>query len=280
MDAPVNEEYGVDVTAPSNVSTSLGTAVANFIRQYVVVSISVLLIATVISIFALINDPPTGVAPLQAVVMPIGFSGLILICVLGILLLSWIIAWILGRRYRRFMDLATVPFSFLSTRKPQNPFERILSERNLQPDEVVLAQKMTVLSEIDERVASLRRRTTTILTTMGLSLLGAALVAIFAGRLTSLDAAAVSNIDKLKSEKSEQMRYLANISQFQKNYVRLENARKEPDTDIGRSERELTNFVERVFARGEIPPNDLTSAEELKRTVENQFASRCMEKGA
>jgi hypothetical protein len=81
--------------------------------------------------------------------------------------------------------------------------EMLASRTELKPEEVSLFDRFIVAEEIEERAERLRRRSGIILGSIGLSLVVAAVIVIFAGRLTSIDAAAISNIDKIKTELSE-----------------------------------------------------------------------------
>jgi hypothetical protein len=66
--------------------------------------------------------------------------------------------------------------------------------------DMLLAERLIVLNDIEDRVSRLRLRSTAILTCIGLALVGATLVVLFAGKLTSLDASAVSNLDRIKAD--------------------------------------------------------------------------------
>jgi hypothetical protein len=105
--------------------------------------------------------------------------------------------------------------------------ESILSQRaKLTPNNVMVAERLTVMLEIRDRVRRLRLRTTGILTTMGMALAGAAIIVVFAGSLTSIDATAVSNVDKVKSDLTEEQRQLTRLYQMQSLLSQLEEAKK------------------------------------------------------
>jgi hypothetical protein len=94
--------------------------------------------------------------------------------------------------------------------------EQTLAQRaKLNPEDALVVGRLTVISEIDERVESLRRRTSGILAIAGWALVVAAIIVIFAGRLTSIDATAVSNVDKLKSEVADEQKLLGRLYQLQ-----------------------------------------------------------------
>ena len=68
----------------------------------------------------------------------------------------------------------------------------LIDRRDLAPNEVLFTNRQMVMSQIDNRINSLRNRTGLILISIGLSIIVAATIVIFAGRLTSIDATAVS----------------------------------------------------------------------------------------
>jgi hypothetical protein len=117
----------------------------------------------------------------------------------------------------------------------------ILSERaKLTPDNVAVAARLAVMFEIRERVGRLRLRTIGILVTMGLALVGAAIIVVFAGSLTSIDATAVSNVDKVKSDLTEEQRQLARLYQIQGLAQALDQAKSKFDSkEIESLERQL-----------------------------------------
>src|SRR5262249_44303155 len=123
----------------------------------------------------------------------------------------------------------------------ETEIESILSERaKLTPDDVAVAERLAVMLQIRERVRRLRLRTTGILATMGVALIGAAIIVVFAGRLTSIDATAVSNVDKVKSDLAEEQRQLNRLYQQQAQLGAIEQARKEGRaSDAERLERQL-----------------------------------------
>src|SRR5262249_43736763 len=99
---------------------------------------------------------------------------------------------------------------------------------------------LAVMLQIRERVRRLRLRTTGILATMGVALIGAAIIVVFAGSLTSIDATAVSNVDKVKSDLAEEQRQLNRLYQQQAQLGAIEQARKEGRaSDAERLERQL-----------------------------------------
>jgi hypothetical protein len=87
--------------------------------------------------------------------------------------------------------------------------EMLASRTGLTPEKAALFDRFIVAEEIEERAERLRRRSSIILGSIALSLVVAAIIVIFAGRLTSIDAAAVSNIDKIKAELLEVERRFA-----------------------------------------------------------------------
>jgi hypothetical protein len=73
--------------------------------------------------------------------------------------------------------------------------------------------RLGLLKTLDDRIALLRRRATTVLVVIGLALISTVLIVVFAGRLTSLDAAAISNTDRLSSELDRLEAKLAQLTQ-------------------------------------------------------------------
>jgi Tfp pilus assembly protein PilO len=126
--------------------------------------------------------------------------------------------------------------------RKETEIESILYERaKLPPDNVAVAERLAVMLEIRERVRRLRLRTTGILATVGVALVGAAIIVVFAGSLTSIDATAVSNVDKVKSDIAEEQRQLTRLYQNQTQSAALEQARTAGiKSETERLERQLT----------------------------------------
>jgi hypothetical protein len=118
---------------------------------------------------------------------------------------------------------------------------RILSERaKLPPDNLAVAERLAVMLEIRERVRRLRLRSAGILVTMGVALVGAAVIVVFAGSLTSFDATAVSNVDKVKSDLAEEQRQLNRLYLLQMQLGALEQARQSGNkSETERLERQI-----------------------------------------
>ena len=131
---------------------------------------------------------------------------------------------------------------FLLPGPQETELENILSQRaKLTPDNISVAERLTVMLEIRERVRRLRLRTTAILTTIGLALVGAAIIVVFAGSLTSIDATAVSNVDKVKSDLSEEQRQLTRLLQLQSLLTQLQEARAGSRfSEIDKLERQIS----------------------------------------
>jgi hypothetical protein len=116
----------------------------------------------------------------------------------------------------------------------------LLERAKLPPDQVAVAERLAVILEIRERVRRLRLRTTGILATMGVALIGAAIIVVFAGSLTSIDATAVSNVDKVKSDIADEQRQLTRLYQTQTQLMTLEQARTAGNkSEIEKLERQL-----------------------------------------
>jgi hypothetical protein len=104
---------------------------------------------------------------------------------------------------------------------------------------------------------------------MALSLVAAASVVLFAGRLTSLDAFAVSNVDKLKSEIIETKRRLTKLYTQSNLYTQIASARSGGDTkEIERLERSL------AFVRDDTAPPDLTSIRAMIESEVDQLSKQ------
>jgi hypothetical protein len=68
--------------------------------------------------------------------------------------------------------------------------------------DAIAASRVKAIVEIDRRVKNLQSKSTVILLTIGGLLISAALIVIFAGQLTNLDASAASNVDRISAEVS------------------------------------------------------------------------------
>jgi hypothetical protein len=125
--------------------------------------------------------------------------------------------------------------------------ETALSKRReLTPEEILVADRNIVMYEIDKRVEVLRTRTSFILFVIGLSLVTAAIIVIFAGRLTSIDAAAVSPIDKIKTELADEKKALTTLYQYQGTLNRAGELRQNPNlsSDAQKELKELDRFLD------------------------------------
>ncbi len=78
--------------------------------------------------------------------------------------------------------------------------------------ESYILNKKQCLEDVDKRIGATRRRSTLMLTTIGILLVGAALVVVYAGKLTSLDVSANSNVDKLQKLIDAQESRLGHLS--------------------------------------------------------------------
>jgi hypothetical protein len=112
------------------------------------------------------------------------------------------------------------------TSKPQSLIEFLKARARLTKVEAAEADKFAVTEEVGRRVEALRARTRLILAAMAVSLVAAAIIVLFAGRLTSLDATAVSNIDRLKTDITETKRRLSKLYQSETLYRQYEAAAK------------------------------------------------------
>jgi hypothetical protein len=88
---------------------------------------------------------------------------------------------------------------------------------DIKPSQYFAFGKTLVIRDLEERISRLRRRSETILIVIGIILLGAAVVIIFAGNLASIDANAVSNVDRIQSaidnheQKLSRLEHLASL---------------------------------------------------------------------
>jgi hypothetical protein len=83
------------------------------------------------------------------------------------------------------------------------------------------ADKLVTMAAIDERVARLRGRTNIMLGVIALALSSAVLVVLFAAQLTSIDVAATSNTDKLKTELTDANRILTELYRYRDLYKKF-----------------------------------------------------------
>jgi hypothetical protein len=164
----------------------------------------------------------------------------------GILLLSWLTSATIAKFSPGFIQ-KLIPNS-LHTPEVQEwseVEEGLLRRADLKPEDVPVSERLIVMSEIRARVRRLRARTTGILATIGLALVAAAIIVIFAGRLTSIDATAVSNIDKLKAEIADGQRQLVRLYQLQSLVPQLDETKKRGvKEEIDRVERQILNLRE------------------------------------
>lgn len=109
---------------------------------------------------------------------------------------------------------------------------------NLSPKQFATYTKIWLLQEMRDRVARIRARTALILFTIGLALVAATLIVIYAGRLTGIDATAVSNVDKLESEISDLDQRLADVTALNDLY-----SGKVPTDDTTREANQSTSIV-------------------------------------
>jgi hypothetical protein len=135
-----------------------------------------------------------------------------------ILLTSWGVAWILARfspNLRSVLGIISTDASSEREASSDQEIASILKHRGqLTASETAVLDRLLVMKEIDRRVDRLRERTALILGTIAIALVAAAIVVLFAGRLTSLDAAAVSNIDRANTEISNAQARLAKLYRY------------------------------------------------------------------
>jgi hypothetical protein len=190
------------------------------------------------------------------------------------LIFAWVISMIVHRSFPTFFS------QYLSTLQIYEPYHPM--DKNEQTDTISRRRRQDVLSredvvkEIDTRVEALRIRTLGILVSMGLSLLAAAVVVLFAGRLTSIDAEAVSNLDRAKAEFADANRELSRLFQLKAAFTDMEALIKRLDevkskaidtSQIRDAEKAVTDkrrdIANLQFARDSASPIDLFSATTL-----------------
>lgn len=130
----------------------------------------------------------------------------------------WLCVWLLTKANVNFSGLL-VPRSLSARDNPgDDEFDISIVEEAFNKEaaytekEAALSNKLRVIQAIDARVARLRRRTTLMLFTAGVLLVGASLIIVFAGTLTNLDVSAASNVDKLTSAITDVEAHLARLS--------------------------------------------------------------------
>lgn len=118
------------------------------------------------------------------------------------ILISAIMTVCILRRYapRLLNELRIGTGSLSLTHQSPTVEERLSDWSKIPDDRKSLVTRLLLSDVINDRIVMLRRRATAILIVIALALMATVLVVIFAGRLTSLDAAAVSNTDRLNSE--------------------------------------------------------------------------------
>jgi hypothetical protein len=127
--------------------------------------------------------------------------------------------------------------------------------RNLKSSEMLLADRLDVINGIHRRVERLVLRSQVILYTIGLALVASAIVILFAGRLTSIDASAVSNVDRLKSDLSDEVRKLSKLYQLKNAYSQQEAA-----ANLSLSRDQLDKLDRQISSlRDDSSPGDSTS---------------------
>jgi hypothetical protein len=149
-----------------------------------------------------------------------------------ILLLCWGVTSVLGLAFTGFPQrlLPHSVFAQVSPTPEIDSIDEFIKRRDqLNAKEIPILDRLVVMREIDGRVARLRGRTSGVLAAIGLALVSAAIVVLFAGRLTSLDAEAVSNVDRAKTELADATRNLSRLYQSQSLLQQLEMLKKQAE---------------------------------------------------
>jgi len=188
-----------------------------------------------------------------------------------IFVLNWILSWLVTRVSPTGRNLLAAPAfvgeeSKTGDLKSDDLRTAFQNRRSLKPDEILLADRVDVIDNINRRVERLVRRTQIILYAIGFALVSSAFIILFAGRLTSLDASAVSNIDRLKSDLQSETSRLSRLYQLQILYGQLDSA-KSSATPTDKLQRQIDFLREDAMA-----PIDATSTtlliEDQKKRVD------------
>lgn len=128
----------------------------------------------------------------------------------------------------------------------------------LEIGDPIRTEKLEVLRTIDQRIERLRGTTLAFLFGIALSLITGAFVIIFAGRLTSLDASAVSNVDRIKSDLADESRRLSRLYQYQSLFTQIDTAKnaQAPKDTLDKLDRQVATLQDLVTPS---PPDLATS---------------------
>jgi hypothetical protein len=180
------------------------------------------------------------------------------------------IRWFLIRKLERYRHFLVNDDGNVVESQRNDDLPAALENRlSLKPSEVLLADRFEVIESIHRRVERLTVRTQIILYTIGVALVVSAFIILFAGRLTSIDASAVSNVDRLKSDLVDENHKLAKLYKFQNLYTRLGLAQKSSDTsEVTVLQRQINFLSDDSTSPVDLDSTNLLIADE-KKQIEN-----------
>jgi hypothetical protein len=132
------------------------------------------------------------------IIAPFPLEAALVFAISGLVILN-LFSWIAMRSGSVFVNI--IPFFEARPRRAFVKFEDsslFARMKEFTAGESYILNKKQCLEDVDKRIGATRRRSTLMLTTIGILLVGAALVVVYAGNLTSLDVSANSNVDKLQ----------------------------------------------------------------------------------
>jgi hypothetical protein len=159
-----------------------------------------------------------------------------------ILIIAWSLVALLSRVFPALLvQLIPWPMTPALVAQPNN-IEKLLSQRHeLNPTQIALLDRLVVMQEIDQRLVNLSERTSTILGTIAIALVVAGFVVIFAGRLTNLDIAAVSNVDRARLERD---RVTSKLDQIYAEQEKLNDALEK--TSSGNDKQRMLSRIKKL----------------------------------
>lgn len=253
------------------------TPVRRFILLWTICSAVLLIFATLIGGIASGSETNFGSAFVR-------FLGMII--AVGILLLAtavffWVWGYFFPGLRGHLFGISADTRSIQERASLSREVSSVLKLRGqLNASETALLDRLSVMKEIDKRVARLRDRTGWILGAIAASLMAAAFVVLFAGRLTSLDAEAVSNIDKARTELASAQAQLARLYKYQDLFRDLDKlkeresastsepgARSEISKQISEKTKDISNLSD-FSSRSSVAPGSSASAQQMIATAE------------
>jgi hypothetical protein len=150
------------------------------------------------------------------------------------LAIAWLCVWIMSKAIKNFWRLIMPQWTLTIESDDEDNRISIMEEAfkreaGYTDKEATLSNKLRVIQAIDARTARLRKRTSLMLFTAGVLLVGASLIIIFAGTLTNLDVSAASNVDKVGAAITDAEGHLAKLSDLQQSLNKLSAVDATPD---------------------------------------------------